>query len=65
MINLIITMADATEYHKSFATSGMCDLFLAKLELFEGLFMDLSEGDEVLRINPKYIMRVETSSLIE
>ena len=63
MIDLKITMADATEYHKSFATSGMCNLFLAKLELFEGLFMDLSEGDRVLRINPKYIMRVETSSI--
>jgi hypothetical protein len=59
MVDLIITMADERKYRKSFPTSGLCKLFLAKLELFEGLFIDISEGDEVLQINPKYIIRVE------
>ncbi len=64
MNKLVITMIDGTQYEKEFSQSSLAEAFLAKLEMFDGLFIDLNsknEGEASLpvRINPKYIMRVE------
>lgn len=64
MNKLVITMVDGTQYEKEFEEKFLAEAFLAKLELFDGLFIDLNtkvaeEDAPPVRINPKYIMRVE------
>lgn len=63
MNKLVITMVDGTQYEKEFEEKFLAEAFLSKLELFNGLFIDLNERDQQdaspVRINPKYIMRVE------
>ena len=70
MNKLLITMVDGTQYEKEFAERCQSEAFLTKLEMFDGLFIDLATREETqigknstsqVRINPKYIMRVEGS----
>ena len=65
MHKLIITMADGSQYEKEFSERYLIESFLAKLEMFEGLFVDLNFGEPndplipQVRINPKFIMKIE------
>lgn len=59
MIDLVITLADMSQYRKSFENKILSETFLAKLELFEGLFLDLSIEGKRIRINPRFIVKVE------
>ena len=50
MEKIKITLVDGSQYSKMFETSGIKDQFLAKLELFEGLFIDFfAEEKKVIR----------------
>lgn len=65
MNKIIITMVDGAQYEKEFFARAQAKAFLAKLELFEGLLIDLNALDREdvsapqVRINPKFILRVE------
>lgn len=59
MEKIKITLVDGSEYSKFFETSALRDLFVAKLELFEGLFIDFYTGEKFVKINPKYIIKME------
>ena len=59
MEKIKITLIDGSQYNKVFETSGLRDQFFAKLELFEGLFIDFFVDDRVIKINPKFIVKVE------
>ncbi len=59
MENIKITLIDGSEYIKSFETNSLRDQFIAKLELFEGLFIDFNFAEKIIKINPKYIIKME------
>ena len=59
MEKIKITLSDGSQYSKMFETSGLRDQFLAKLELFEGLFIDFFVDERMVKINPKFILKVE------
>ena len=59
MEKIKITLVDGSQYNKMFETSWLRDQFLAKLELFEGLFIDFFVEDRIIKINPKFIMKIE------
>ncbi len=65
MNKITITLADGSEYEKEFEERYLAEAFIAKLEFFEGLFIDLNtnELDDLtvpqVRINPKFIMKIE------
>jgi hypothetical protein len=59
MEKIKITLVDGSQYNKFFESSGLRDQFIAKLELFEGLFIDFFTEEKLVKINPKYIMKME------
>lgn len=63
MQKIQIIMSDGKQYEKAFADPAHIQSFLTKLEMFEGLFINLYDTTENqsirVRINPKFIMRIE------
>ncbi len=59
MEKIKITLVDGSQYNKMFETSGLRDQFLAKLELFEGLFIDFFFEERLIKVNPKFIIKIE------
>lgn len=59
MEKIKITLVDGSVHNKFFETSNLRDQFIAKLELFEGLFIDFFTDEKVVKINPKYIIKME------
>lgn len=59
MEKIKITLSDGSQYSKSFETSWLRDQFIAKLELFEGLFIDFLAEERTIKINPKFIVKME------
>ena len=59
MNEIKITLSDGSEYIKFFESNKLRDQFIAKLELFEGLFLDFFLGDKIIKINPKFIIKME------
>jgi hypothetical protein len=59
MEKIKITLVDGSQYSKFFESSGLRDQFVAKLELFEGLFIDFFAEERVVKINPKFIIKME------
>ncbi|MBM3192657.1 MAG: hypothetical protein FJZ59_00295 [Chlamydiae bacterium] len=62
MEKIKITLVDGSEYSKFFETSSLRDQFVAKLELFEGLFIDFFTQEKIVKINPNYIIKIEVCS---
>ncbi len=59
MQKIKITLADGSQYSKFFETNNLRDQFVAKLELFEGLFIDFFADERIIKINPKFIIKME------
>ncbi len=59
MEKIKITLVDGSQYSKFFETNNLRDQFVAKLELFEGLFIDFFAEERTIKINPKFIIKVE------
>ncbi len=59
MEKIKITLVDGSQYSKSFETNSLRDQFIAKLELFEGLFIDFLMDEKIIKINPKFIIKME------
>ncbi len=65
MQKIIITMSDGSQYEKEFTERYLIEAFLAKLEIFEGLFIELNHNEmnnpfaPSVRINPKFIVKIE------
>ena len=55
-------MADGSCYEKWFETEPLRDLFFAKLELLEGLFIDLLLEGKRVKLNPRFILKIESSA---
>jgi hypothetical protein len=61
MEKLKITMSDGSQYSRWFESSTLRDQFIYKLELFEGLFIDFMDEDRIIKVNPKFIIKLETA----
>jgi hypothetical protein len=61
MEKLKITMSDGSQYSRWFESSNQRDQFIYKLELFEGLFIDFMDEDRIIKVNPKFIIKLETA----
>ncbi len=59
MEKIKITLSDGSEYSKFFESNNLRDQFVAKIELFEGLFLDFFLDDKIVKINPKFIIKME------
>lgn len=59
MEKIKITLIDGSQYSKFFETNNLRDQFVAKLELFEGLFIDFFSDEKIIKINPKFIIKME------
>ena len=59
MEKIEITLSDGSHYSKMFETSSLRDQFVAKLELFDGLFIDFEAVERTVKINPKFIIKME------
>lgn len=59
MENIKITLVDGSQYSKCFETSNLRNQFIAKLELFDGLFIDFFFEEKLIKINPKFIVKLE------
>jgi len=59
MNEIKITLSDGSKYSKFFESNNLRDQFVAKLELFEGLFIDFFTGGKIIKINPKFIIKME------
>lgn len=59
MEKIKITLVDGSQYSKLFETSNLRDQFVAKLELFEGLFIDFCAEERSIKVNPRFIIKIE------
>ena len=59
MEKIKITLVDGSQYSKFFETNSLRDQFMAKLELFDGLFIDFNFDEKIIKINPKFIIKME------
>ncbi len=59
MEKIIITLVDGSQYSKFFESSWLRDQYVAKLELFDGLFIDFFSEEKLIKINPKFIIKME------
>ncbi len=59
MEKIEITLSDGSQYCKFFETNSLRDQFIAKLELFDGLFIDFPLEERTVKINPKFIIKME------
>ena len=59
MHNLSIVLCDGSRYEKTFATNLLKESFLANLEVFNGLFFELTTETSCVKINPRFIVKIE------
>jgi hypothetical protein len=59
MEKLKITLSDGSIYNRWFESAYLRDQFIYKLELFEGLFIDFVDEDRIVKVNPKFIIKLE------